>query len=57
MITVETFKCEIQNMRDDLFQELAEINGKRDQLLKDIGRLNTLLALMVEDKDNGEENK
>lgn len=57
MTTVETFKCEIQNMRDDLFQELAEINGKRDQLLKDIGRLNTLLALMVEDKDNGEENK
>ena len=57
MITVETFKCEIKNMRDDLFQELAEINGKRDQLLKDIGRLNTLLALMVEDKDNGEEKK
>lgn len=53
MITVETFKCEIQNMRDDLFQELAEINGKRDQLLKDIGRLNTLLALMVE--NNSEE--
>ena len=57
MITVETFKCEIQNIRDDLFQELAEINGKRDQLLKDIGRLNTLLALMVEDEDNGKENK
>lgn len=57
MITVETFKCEVQNMRDDLFQELAEINGKRDQLLKDIGRLNTLLALMVEDEDNGKENK
>ena len=57
MITVETFKCEIQNMRDDLFQELAEINGKRDQLLKDIGRLNTLLALMVEDEDNDKENK
>lgn len=57
MITVETFKCEIKNMRDDLFQELAEINGKRVQLLKDIGRLNTLLALMVEDKDNGKENE
>jgi hypothetical protein len=57
MITVETFKCEIKNMRDDLFQELAEINGKRDQLLKDIGRLNTLLALMVEDEDNGKENE
>lgn len=49
MITVETFKCEIQNTRDDLCQELAEINDKRDQLLKDIGRLNTLLALTVED--------
>ena len=57
MITVETFKCEIQNMRDDLFQELAEINGKRNQLLKDIGRLNTLLALMVEDEDDGKENE
>ena len=55
MITVETFKHEIENLRDDLFQELAEINGKRDQLLKDIGRLNTLLALMVEDEDNGKE--
>lgn len=57
MITVETFKHEIENLRDDLFQELAEINGKRDQLLKDIGRLNTLLALTVEDKDNGKESK
>lgn len=57
MITVATFKYEIENLKDDLFQELAEINGKRDQLLKDIGRLNTLLALMVEDKDNGKENK
>ena len=57
MITVETFKCEIKNMRDDLFQELAELNGKRDQLLKDIGKLNTLLALMVEDEENGKENE
>ena len=53
MITIETFKHEIENLRDDLFQELAGLNGKRDQLLKDIGKLNTLLALMVE--DNSEE--
>ena len=57
MITTETFKNEINNLKDDMFRELTELNGKRDQLLKDIGKLNTLLALMVEDEENGKENE
>lgn len=51
MITTETFKCEINNLKDDMLRELTELNAKRDQLLKDIGKLNTLLALMVEDEE------
>ena len=50
MITTKTFKYEIENLKDDMLRELTELNGKRDQLLKDIGKLNTLLALMVEDE-------
>ncbi len=51
MITTETFKIEIENLKDDMLRELTELNAKRDQLLKDIGKLNTLLALMVEDEE------
>lgn len=57
MITVETFTNEIENLKDDMLRELTELNGKRDQLLKDIGKLNTLLALMNEVNDNGKENE
>lgn len=48
MITVETFTKEVENLKDDMLQELAVLNGKRDQLLNDIGKLNALLALVHE---------
>lgn len=57
MITVETFINEIENLKEDMLRELTTLSGKRDQLLKDIGKLNTLLALInevnMEDENNG----
>lgn len=50
MITTETFKSEINNLKNDMLRELSGLNAKRDQLLNDIGKLNALLALMVEDE-------
>ena len=56
MITTKTFTIEIENLKDEIIRELTELNGRRDQLLKDIGKLNALSDLMDEnDEINSEE--
>ena len=57
MITVETFTQEVKNLKDNMLEELAVLNGRRDQLVNDISKLNHLLMLMNEANDNGKENK
>lgn len=48
MITVETFTQEVERLKDDMVEELALLNGRRDQLVNDISKLNHLLVLMNE---------
>lgn len=51
MITIETFIKDIENTKDTLVSELAILNAKRDQLLSDISKLNSLIIEIKNTKE------
>lgn len=55
MITVENFLKDLEEEKDKMVNELAVLNGRRDQLRDDINRFNFAIAAIKADMRKQEE--